>query len=699
MQQTLMQPEGDFTLEPKVYEVLLYLLAHRDRYVSLQELHENVWAGRVVTDTAVRRTISKLRAVLQDNDADNPRFIRSQMKRGYQLICEVIVIAEQPAPVTDAAIVPAEKIPPSLTAANYLSDNPSGEGAATDSAARYTKRFKLSAALLVSSVFLAVLYWQLFTMADKPAAPFTLTKQQLLNLPGQKYSLKSSKDGRQLAFVAKVSHDSPWELYLYDTTSTSLQKINTPAEHIRFVSFIANDTQLAYVGYNGNQASLYTQALDNLAEPALVHSMAPFMLSLDLVDLDDRRILINATTSITDNMHYYQYDFQTQQFEQFSFSSDISVQDVAAVLSPDKTLLALARANIYQKTIVLQIYRLADKELVAEYPLQDNLQNFHFDWLDQHNLLLVSGSEHYLLNTLTGERSAVQVVPQPLHEFHFTQPGELLTLTAQHIPRVIYQAPWPYEQAFSKSYQLGSAARELSFSAEEGVLYLITREAQRSVLYRYDSRSGERQRLLDAAEPLSVADYTADSRLVLLKRGNRLELLDTQSAQVTAVTVSTQQAGSGHFNPAGDAVYFSERVNEQWQVKRYTLADKTQRLLLTDYRYLQQYGEGYIALASSGKLWLLDSDLKPSQQLYANMTMPDDMFQVNLRKDKLILAYPNLVGYWHLAELNLTTMQQWQRTLPQHDFGVPFFIDPAGRQILFNTYPGVENQVVRYIYQ
>lgn len=700
VQQTLTQPEGLLTLEPKVYEVLLYLLAHRERYVSLQELHDNVWAGRVVTDTAVRRTISKLRALLQDTDADNPRFIRSQMKRGYQLICEVTVLAEQPAPVADAAIMSAEKIPPSLTAANYLSDNPSGARAAADSAAHYTKRLKLSAALLVSCVFFAALYWQLFARADKPTAALTLIEQQqLLNLPGEKSSLAVSQDGRLLAFVAKVSRDSPWQLYLYDTISTRLQNITTPTEHTRFVSFIANDTQLAYVGFSGNQASLYTQVLDNLAEPPRFHPTAPFEILGDIQDLGNHRILINAGISATDNknnIHYYQYDLQTQQFEQFSFSSDISIQDVAAKLSPDKTLLALARANIYQETVTFQLYRLADKELVVEYPLQNNLQHGFFNWLDQHRLLLVSGSKHYLLNALTGERSPVHLTSQPLHQFHFTRPGELIALNAQHLPRVIYQAPWPYQQSFSKSYQLGSDARELSFSAEEGVLYLITREAQRSVLYRYDSRSGERQRLMDAAERLSVADYTADGRLVLLKRGNRLELLDTQSAQVTAVTVSTQQAGTGHFSPAGDAVYFSERVNEQWQVKRYTLADKAQRLLLTDYRYLQQYGEGYIALASSGTLWLLDSDFKPSRQLYANMSMLDDMFQVELRKDKLMLAYPNLMGYWYLKELNLTTMEQWQRTLPVDDFGIPFFIDRAGQHILFNTYPGIENRVVSY---
>jgi len=693
VQQTLTQPEDLLTLEPKVYEVLIYLLAHRERYVSLQELHDNVWAGRVVTDTAVRRTISKLRALLQDTDAGNPRFIRSQMKRGYQLICEVTVLAEQHPPATVAADLLAESISPDLSATTNT-----GSGIAA--AASYSRRLKLSAALLACCVLCAALYWQLFAMAAKPAVPFSLIeRQQLLNLPGEKSSLVVSQDGRMLAFVAKVSRDSPWQLYLYDTISTRLQKITTPAEHTRFVSFIANDTQLAYVGYSGSKATLYTQALDNLVQPPLVHPTAPFELLGDIVDLGNNRILINTSTSSTDNkhnIHYYQYDLLTQEFEQFTFSSDISIQDMSAVLSPDKALLALARANIYQKTIMLQIYRLADKELVAEYPLQDNLQHAYFNWLDQHSLLLVSGTRHYLLNTQTGERSAVQVTPQPLHQFHLTRSGELLALNAQHLPRVIYQAPWPYRQQFSKSYQLGPEAWQLSFSAEDGMLYLITREAQRSVLYRYHSASGERQRLLDTTEPLSVADYTADGRLVLLKRGNRLEILDTNTVQVIGVSVSTQQVGTGHFNPAGDAVFFTERVNEHWLVKRYALAEKTQHVLLTDYRYVQQYDEGYIALTSSGTLWLLDTDFKPSQLLYDNITMLDDMFQIDVRGDRLILAYPNLMSYWNLAELNLTTMEQWQRNLPINDFGVPFFIDRAGQDILFNTYPGVENHVVRY---
>lgn len=77
--------EGEWhQLEPKVYQLLSYFIEHQGRVVSLEELHQNVRTGQVVTDTAVRRSISKLRQALGDTDAKNPRFIHSVMKRGYR---------------------------------------------------------------------------------------------------------------------------------------------------------------------------------------------------------------------------------------------------------------------------------------------------------------------------------------------------------------------------------------------------------------------------------------------------------------------------------------------------------------------------------------------------------------------------------------------------------------------------------------
>jgi len=89
MQQALIKEDNHFTLEPKSMQVLSYLVEQQPRIVSLEELHNNVWENQIVTDTAVRRVISKLRVALNDNDTKNPKYIKSVMKRGYQLIAEV----------------------------------------------------------------------------------------------------------------------------------------------------------------------------------------------------------------------------------------------------------------------------------------------------------------------------------------------------------------------------------------------------------------------------------------------------------------------------------------------------------------------------------------------------------------------------------------------------------------------------------
>ncbi|WP_298772646.1 winged helix-turn-helix domain-containing protein [uncultured Shewanella sp.] len=75
-------------IEPKVYDVLMYLVENRQRHISITELHENVWKGRFVSDAAVRKIISKLRLLFDDNH-NEPKYIKSLSKRGYRLICHV----------------------------------------------------------------------------------------------------------------------------------------------------------------------------------------------------------------------------------------------------------------------------------------------------------------------------------------------------------------------------------------------------------------------------------------------------------------------------------------------------------------------------------------------------------------------------------------------------------------------------------
>jgi adenylate cyclase len=75
-------------LEPKVMEVLAYLVSHQGQLVTREALEQDVWRGALVGYDSVTGSIIKLRKALGD-DARNPQYIETVPKRGYRLIAVV----------------------------------------------------------------------------------------------------------------------------------------------------------------------------------------------------------------------------------------------------------------------------------------------------------------------------------------------------------------------------------------------------------------------------------------------------------------------------------------------------------------------------------------------------------------------------------------------------------------------------------
>ena len=85
-------------LEPKTFEVLCYLVEHRDRLVTKDELLDAVWKDVFVTPNVLTRCVAQLRKALGD-EAQRPVYIETVAKRGYRFIGAVVPTPlEQPAP-------------------------------------------------------------------------------------------------------------------------------------------------------------------------------------------------------------------------------------------------------------------------------------------------------------------------------------------------------------------------------------------------------------------------------------------------------------------------------------------------------------------------------------------------------------------------------------------------------------------------
>jgi class 3 adenylate cyclase/DNA-binding winged helix-turn-helix (wHTH) protein len=92
---TVYYGEQSLSLRPKVFQVLCYLLEHCDRVVLVQELCDQVWPQRFISDATLRSTICAARQVLGDR-AKIARFIRTYHGVGYRFIAPVTVYDETP---------------------------------------------------------------------------------------------------------------------------------------------------------------------------------------------------------------------------------------------------------------------------------------------------------------------------------------------------------------------------------------------------------------------------------------------------------------------------------------------------------------------------------------------------------------------------------------------------------------------------
>jgi pimeloyl-ACP methyl ester carboxylesterase/DNA-binding winged helix-turn-helix (wHTH) protein len=82
--------------EPLVFDLLVYLIEHRDRVVTREELLDNLWKGKVVTDAALGARLKDVRRAVQDSGS-RQAVIKTIHSRGYQFVAGVKALTQEPA--------------------------------------------------------------------------------------------------------------------------------------------------------------------------------------------------------------------------------------------------------------------------------------------------------------------------------------------------------------------------------------------------------------------------------------------------------------------------------------------------------------------------------------------------------------------------------------------------------------------------
>src|SRR5262249_32808277 len=96
-------------LEPRVFDLLAYLVQHPDRTVTKEELLAQLWPQQFVTDASLTYCVAQARKALGET-GQTPRYIQTVRRRGYRFISPVD-LQQQPEAVTGGPLPAATRLP------------------------------------------------------------------------------------------------------------------------------------------------------------------------------------------------------------------------------------------------------------------------------------------------------------------------------------------------------------------------------------------------------------------------------------------------------------------------------------------------------------------------------------------------------------------------------------------------------------
>lgn len=124
-------------LEPKVFDVLVYLIERRERVVTKEELFSTLWPNQNITEATLNHAVMSARKATGDSGRSQ-RVIQTLRGRGYRFIASLSSVREDESPLPDESEAAPDPlgnhsehrrspIAPVLPPASGLASSPAGE--------------------------------------------------------------------------------------------------------------------------------------------------------------------------------------------------------------------------------------------------------------------------------------------------------------------------------------------------------------------------------------------------------------------------------------------------------------------------------------------------------------------------------------------------------------------------------------------
>ncbi len=597
--------EEEVQAEPKTVELLVYLFEHRDRYVKLEELHQHVWAGRIVSDTAVRNVIKKLRTVLGDTDLADSKYIKSVPKRGYKLICDVTV--EQ----SEANMQQNEQ---DELAPYVVYDQPveavlsSSGGSAEAIQSPYSpiyipKRFLVACISLIFIAAFVVLISSFELQRDTKITDYQF--EQISNFPGEKYGVAASKDGKYLAFTGKTNVTQNSQVYLMDRGSGEIRQLTKSARAATDVIFVNQDQALIYNDTVYGSVSLNLIDIST-PEPRITPLISDQPIIGRVVNgFDKGEILFPLMEKGSSSVMLYQLDLASKELKRFTSTSHEDQHDYMVAISPNKDMIAVARKE--GNAEYLSIRRYPSQEEIQKVYLRRNA--FNLIWKDQQSIYILDSETMSQVSVATGISQEILVGQNDLLNDVIKLPnGEFIFVkhNTSGADGFFVERDLINNTELVRLFDADDHVNSMSYLINPSQFLVVLTDSEHRKLAIYTPEAKHTEIVIDDKNMRSVEvlGINTQNQLALLLVNSRVATLNLESRHLTFHTTAVQKVADAAFSANGEEVLFGEKVAGKWNIyKKSLLENSNASLLFEGYRSIRVTEQGYILADRDGQLF------------------------------------------------------------------------------------------------
>lgn len=675
LEQTLTKDENIQQLEPMVVELLSYFCQNPARIISRDELVDKVWLGRMITDNAVNRVVTKLRKALGDNPKQ-PKFVATFPKKGYKFIISPVTVSEG----ADSTTEYLAKVSSSAT-------KPQEDVKSTKP--RY---FSIFALLLV---ICASILWVVTFEPNKHQIHPPITQIKALTRGPQRESQpRVSPDGRYLAYVE--FNGLKMRTKIKSLATSQEIEINHGEETSTWVGSLTwnNDgSQVVYLVTTPETCQYFIREFDGPSQSESIKSEAPFSEKL----LSEPKLIYNcsegsygkiAFTHDNNRLVFSESEGRDKPFSLFELNLDSG--DKRRLNQPDIFIGGNSQFDVHP----------TENKLLISSPDKQQWEGFYSLNLESDELKLLFKQDAYICCgiwdhsgervVLMGEHPAYQLVSYDLSgkdrqllysgglqigppQRHSNGRDYLLTAGETNMNVLFYQRGFSGQTDQKVANLIADSSvddRLARFDYQSNRVAYISLASGHEEIWLTDLISSQPRKLTHFEDHRHYIDllWAYNGQFLVALALNEIHVIDSQNGETYKLNLPQFEI-RGVSLKDNQTISFSSKVNNQWRVTHYNLSTDELTYQNPQWRYVRYANdsEDYWWVDQQGNLFVGESKKPVSEALLGKYEpLLGRIFNLTKLGDYWYWQVSSNIGYELLSRSMTSSMEEVNQLILQN---------------------------------